>query len=916
MSATPTRSDRQEPAQSALPLEQGVRVLASIGKQEGLRALLAFSDLRENTRQRRPAPGAVSAGNLLQNERLVLHEVLQLLCRRAQALTQADSIMIALAEGAEFVCRASAGNRPIPQGIRLNRESKFLGEALESGRILRCDDSETDARVQLDFALALEARSTILVPLRGRSDHLGVLQAFWATPWAFSDHDIRCLDLFGELVLAALKPVDQDRRLHWLGNVAGELLQKKPAAIEPSPAATAITEQRVAGPTVVRSSAVGPVTVEPVAIDPVSVEPDGVNPDAVAEAIDQILTTPAAPAHVQPANVELAQIEVAKSEIPEFKPARIEASRTEPAPAEVAETGLAASALAKGQPFFEQPAGFFNQREPLADQDAKAAISAAGHAPAPRTLPDLGKLTEPIVIPVEFFEQPEPESEKTGLESFLTSEAEHLSDELPLGEPEELDPTPSIPHHVFSPLTSRPGLSVVLALVVVAALFSAGVWWGMQAHTSYAPSRIAAAPKSVTTPPAPDDLTLSVGNDSIAPTPASGDEPPTPVTEGKLAELPKITNVRHWSSSMGSTVVIDMEDQVNYEVHRLMSPERIYFDLHDTALPADLDGKTMDVGDASLSSVRIAQPVAGMTRIVLDTRNGSNFSVSMETNPYRLVVELRDSARSLSAKRLAPTAPGAKPAPTAPLVAAANPLTQPLPARTGKFRIVLDAGHGGWDLGTVGRQGLLEKDLVLDVTRRIGKLLQSRNGAEVMFTRTGDDYVALDQRADFANKAQADLFVSVHANYSNSITARGVETYYTNLFSTPGLKEIEKHADGTFAQPAPVTLSADGLHDKIEESRRLAASVQRSLYATLAAKNPDIRDRGIKDASFVVLTGTTMPAILTEVSFVSSPADEHNLQSDAYRQQIAEAIYKGIARYEESFPKAKVAQLRPAATGR
>ena len=229
---------------------------------------------------------------------------------------------------------------------------------------------------------------------------------------------------------------------------------------------------------------------------------------------------------------------------------------------------------------------------------------------------------------------------------------------------------------------------------------------------------------------------------------------------------------------------------------------------------------------------------------------------------------------------------------------------------------MLDAGHGGWDLGTVGRQGLLEKDLVLDVTRRIGKLLQSRNGAEVMFTRTGDAYVALDQRADFANQAQADLFISVHANYSNSITARGVETYYTNLFSTPGLKEIEKRADGTFAQPAPVTLSADGLHDKIEESRRLAASVQRSLYATLAAKNPDIRDRGIKDASFVVLTGTTMPAILTEISFVSSPADEHNLQSDAYRQQIAEAIYKGIAHYEESFPKAKVAQLRPAATGR
>lgn len=910
MSAPPTRTNWHEPAESALPLEQGVRVLASIGKQEGLRALLAFSDLRENTRQRRPAPGSGSNRNLPQNERLVLHEVLQLVCLRAQVLTQADSLLIALAEGAELVCRASAGSRPIPQGIRLNGESKFLREALESGKILRCDDSETDSRVQLDFARAIEARSTILVPLRGRGEHLGVLQAFSATPWAFTDHDIRCLDLFAELVLAALKPADQDRRLHWLGNVAGELLQKNPAAIEPSPAATPIAEKSVAEPAAVKPSADAPAAIKSDAVEPVMIEAAEVNPDALAEAIHQLLTTPAADNHAQLATVALTQIEAAKPETAEFKPAAIEASSAEPTAMVVENQKPAACVLAKPAEVSEQSVAS-NQYNPFADEHAKAAISAPGHAPAHRTLPDFGKLTEPIVIPVEFADSPDPESEKTGLESFLTPEAEHLSDELPLRGPEEFDPTPSIPHRVFLPLTSRPGLSVVLALVVVAALFSAGVWWGMQAHTSYAPARIAAGPKSVTTPSAPDDLTLSVGNDAVAP--ASGDESPTPVPEGKLAELPKITSVRHWSSSMGSTVVIDMEDQVNYEVHRLMSPERIYFDLHDTALPADLDGKTMDVGDASLSSVRIAQPVAGMTRIVLDTRNGSNFSVSMETNPYRLVVELRDSARALAAN---PLAPAVKHIITAPLTATANPTTQPLPARTGKFRIVLDAGHGGWDLGTVGRQGLLEKDLVLDVTRRIGKLLQSRDGAEVMFTRSGDDYVALDQRADFANQAQADLFVSVHANYSNSITARGVETYYTNLFSTPGLKEIEKRVDGTFAQPAPVTLSADGLHDKIEESRRLAASVQRSLYATLAAKNPDIRDRGIKDASFVVLTGTTMPAILTEISFVSSPADEHNLQSDAYRQQIAEAIYKGIAHYEESFPKAKIAQLRPAATGR
>jgi N-acetylmuramoyl-L-alanine amidase len=462
----------------------------------------------------------------------------------------------------------------------------------------------------------------------------------------------------------------------------------------------------------------------------------------------------------------------------------------------------------------------------------------------------------------------------------------------------------------------------------------------MQVHGKTAVAKVEAAntatsPQSVTTPPAPSAEVLSpaivpaISDNLMNPSKLGSDAAPlAAVEQNKLAALPKITGVRHWSSSMGSTVVIDMEDQVPYEVHRLMSPERIYFDLHDTVLSPELDGKTMDVGDVSLTRVRVAQPVAGVTRIVLDTKDGSNFSVSMESSPYRLVVELRGREKTLASNSMATnnmtpkrtsasvgTVPvPAKAAPVAALAAKAS--DQPVPARTGKFRIVLDAGHGGWDLGTVGRQGLLEKDLVLDVTQRLGRLLQARLGSEVMFTRSGDTYLPLDQRADFANQTQADLFVSVHANYSSSAASRGVETYYTNLFSAPGAREVEKHDDGTFAKLTPVSLSAGGLHEKIEESRRLAASVQRSLYATLAANSPDIRNRGIKDSAFAVLTGTTMPAILTEISFVSSPEDERNLQSATYRQQIAEALYKGIAGYQQSSPHAKVAQLQTAAARR
>jgi N-acetylmuramoyl-L-alanine amidase len=841
MSANPTRVNWEATtADPGSPLQEGNRVLESIARQETLHALLAFSDLHEQIRNRRLATGRASDRDLFETERFILDEVLQLICDRVQAITQADGVVVALAEGSraegsaaegsaakgsQILCRAAAGPLAIGRGVRLTGESEFLQDSLESGRILRCDDCEADARFELDFARQIGARSTVLVPLRGRREQVGVLQAFSTTARAFTDHDVRCLDLFAELVLSALKPEDQDRRIHWLSDVAGEVLQAKPDAAVPD----------VADPAVI--------------------------------------------------------------EIPEIEPGRISV-----------ETGPAPS-------------------PPNAQQ-------------APFEAPDLEVLAPPVVVPAALVELPERSVTDDPFDDPFVVPFEIPSEIL--SEKEESTPPTQLPrvlpflHRLSLPGSTRPGLRVVMGLVAVAALFSAGAWWGMQVHGKTAVAKVeamaaATSPQSVTTPPAPpaDVLSPAISDNLMNPSKLGSDAAPLAAVEGnKLAALPRITGVRHWSSSMGSTVVIDMEDQVPYEVHRLMSPERIYFDLHDTVLSPELDGKTMDVGDVSLTRVRVAQPVAGVTRIVLDTKDGSNFSVSMESSPYRLVVELRGREKTLasngmatnsmtpnrtSASAYAAPAP-AKAAPVAALAARAS--DQPVPARTGKFRIVLDAGHGGWDLGTVGRQGLLEKDLVLDVTQRLGRLLQARLGSEVMFTRSGDTYLPLDQRADFANQTQADLFVSIHANYSSSAASRGVETYYTNLFSAPGAREAEKHDDGTFAKLTPVSLSAGGLHEKIEESRRLAASVQRSLYATLAASSPDIRNRGIKDSAFAVLTGTTMPAILTEISFVSSPEDERNLQSSTYRQQIVEALYKGIARYQETAPRSKVAQLQTAAARR
>src|ERR1700675_4826428 len=248
MSANPTRVDWEAAtADPGSPLQEGNRVLESIARQETLRALLAFSDLHEQIRNRRIATGCASDRDLFEAERFILDEVLQLICDRVQAITQADGIVVALAEGSDaarlqIVCRAAAGSLAVGRGVRLTGESEFLQDCLESGRILRCDDCEADARFELDFARQIGARSTVLVPLRGRREQVGVLQAFSTTARAFTDHDVRCFDLFAELVLSALKPEDQDRRIHWLSDVAGEVLQAKPDAEVPVIADAAASE--------------------------------------------------------------------------------------------------------------------------------------------------------------------------------------------------------------------------------------------------------------------------------------------------------------------------------------------------------------------------------------------------------------------------------------------------------------------------------------------------------------------------------------------------------------------------------------------------------------------------------------------------------------------------------------------------
>jgi N-acetylmuramoyl-L-alanine amidase len=229
-------------------------------------------------------------------------------------------------------------------------------------------------------------------------------------------------------------------------------------------------------------------------------------------------------------------------------------------------------------------------------------------------------------------------------------------------------------------------------------------------------------------------------------------------------------------------------------------------------------------------------------------------------------------------------------------------LTRTLGLKIG--RIVIDAGHGGHDTGTIGPTGLMEKDLCLDVALRLGKIIEQKlPGADVVYTRSDDTFIPLEERTNIANQAKADLFISIHANSSRDHAARGIETYYLNLKGSAEAMEVAARENAT---------AQEGVHDlqnlvmkiakteKIDESKELAEDIQDSLAKRIQKSSKPVKNRGVRKAPFVVLIGADMPSILTEISFLSNPADEQLLKKPENRQRVAEGLYQGVASYLES----------------
>ena len=383
-----------------------------------------------------------------------------------------------------------------------------------------------------------------------------------------------------------------------------------------------------------------------------------------------------------------------------------------------------------------------------------------------------------------------------------------------------------------------------------------------------------------------------------------------------------LTKVRVAQNQFGVVrVVLDVNGVKDYAASLLQKPSRLVIELY-----GDSAGPSKSPSVQTAQSTKSENPAPAIERPAPSTTAISAEAIP-SSSPTPNLTSAKGAVSSEEGSAAAPVAAKALPAPLKTLRTTSTknsatgkpdqvqPAATPQPTRDGQStltralglkigRIVIDAGHGGHDTGTIGPTGLMEKDLCLDVALRFGKIVQQKlPGADIVFTRTDDTFIPLEERTHIANEAKADLFISIHANSSPDHGARGVETYYLNLRGSAEAMEVAAREN---------SVSQENIHDlqdvvkriaqteKIDESRELAADIQDSLSKRIQKTVKPVKNRGVRKAPFVVLIGADMPSILTEISFLSNASDEQLLKKPEHRQRIAEGVYQGVAAYLES----------------
>jgi N-acetylmuramoyl-L-alanine amidase len=361
-------------------------------------------------------------------------------------------------------------------------------------------------------------------------------------------------------------------------------------------------------------------------------------------------------------------------------------------------------------------------------------------------------------------------------------------------------------------------------------------------------------------------------------------------------KLARVVGIRHWSNPDYTRVVIDVDRRVSFtkyllnEDPDLNKPRRLYIDLKDAWI--DPQSKAVPIHDGLLKQVRAAQHTLDTVRVVLDMKTIEDYEIFSLRDPFRIIVDVAGKT-------------------TAQIPAKTDVYKKTVARRPeyGIKKIVIDPGHGGKDPGAIGRNGLQEKDVVLEVAKKLEKRVKEILDCEVLLTRRRDVFLSLEERTAIANTKGADLFISIHTNAHKDRNIHGIETYYLDLTDDKDVLELAAKENGTSVEALSdlqVILRDLILQNNIAESSGLAECVQNCMVSELSKKYRGVNNLGVKQAPFVVLMGAQMPCILVEVSFISNKGEAKRLTSDGYLDHVASSIAKGVREYIRQMKAASI----------
>jgi len=376
----------------------------------------------------------------------------------------------------------------------------------------------------------------------------------------------------------------------------------------------------------------------------------------------------------------------------------------------------------------------------------------------------------------------------------------------------------------------------------------------------------------------------------------------------------EIVNLRRYTHPNFTRIVLDIGKLREYTSGELQDPGRIYVDVLQAKLNPILQGQSYPIKAEYISQIRISQKTTSTVRVVVDVEfpRIQSYRVYHLFDPFRLVIDIyprETKASPTPPDKALPPADKTQPpvkrevTPRDPNLAGTSLARQ---LGLGVRTIVIDPGHGGPRPGTIGKSGLQEKTVNLDVALALQKLLKEKAGLDAILTRESDVDVPLDNRTVIANQKRADLFVSIHSNAHRDRKRGGVETFFLNISPDPSVIELAAAENATSTKnigEMKTILMKIVQNSKIQESRDLAEFIQKNLVRSLAKDLPSVKSLGVKGGPFWVLIGGEMPSVLVEISHLSNSKEEAKLKTKKYRELAAQGIYDGIMEYIRSLGK-------------